>query len=105
MASIPILGSHEINLWETLMYKTPNKNKAQHWLLFDNNHYHVIMDIKAFLGVKHICHSCFKMHKSDEVFEKHKCNEVKPKQKENKATMIKDVAHYMKAAYVKGGKE
>ena len=70
MAAIPILGCHEINLWETLMYRSPNRSSGRYWLLFDNNHYHTITDIKGFLGVKHFCHNCFKMHKSKEAFQK-----------------------------------
>ena len=57
--NIPILGS-AINIWNALEYRSEDRHTQKHWLLLDNNHYHVINDIKPFRGVKQFCSTCFK---------------------------------------------
>ena len=59
MENIPVLGS-AINIWDALMYRNENKNTENHWLLYDDNHYHVINNITAFCGVREFCDKCFK---------------------------------------------
>jgi hypothetical protein len=106
MISIPILGCCSINLWEALMYKSPNRGKGQHWLLHDENHYHTITNIKGFLGVRLFCPKCFRGGERKETFEKHECDEKEKKREDNKdPTILKDIAHYMKGEFVKGSAE
>ncbi len=50
MENIPVLGS-ATNIWDALMYRNENKNTEKHWLLYDDNHYHVINNISAICGV------------------------------------------------------
>jgi hypothetical protein len=74
---LPILGSAGY-IYDSLLYKGGCiKGDRQMWLLFDDGHFNVIIDIKAFLGVREFCSRClrcFNAHdKSKEQLEKHEC--------------------------------
>jgi hypothetical protein len=97
-----MLGSCCINLWEALMYKSHYREKEQHWLLFDRNHYHVITNIRGFLAVRHFCNLCFKCSDKKGTHERHQCK-AKEGPKDN-GSMIKDISHYLRAEYCKGSK-
>ena len=97
-----MLGSCCINLWEALMYKSHYREKEQHWLLFDRNHYHVITNIRGFLAVRHFCNLCFKCSDKKGTHERHQCK-AKEGPKDNGST-IKDISHYLRAEYCKGSK-
>ena len=105
MTNIPLLGS-ALNLWECdgLMYKTEERQTEKQWLLYDENHYHVINNIIAFCAVKEFCHKCFKFfyHKKD--FEKHDCAKIQVRPENKNKAIIKDIAHYLKAEFCKGSK-
>ena len=62
---LPILSTTS-NIYNSLMYKNNTSRKCctlntcnQYWLLHDNNHYHSINNIKAFLAVDYFCPHCF----------------------------------------------
>lgn len=96
---------HTGSILDSLMYKgveAPNKI----WLLYDNGHYHVITDIKKFLGVEAFCPKCFKaLYKTSQV-KNHECDvnvhndsnskkQVKRKQKRKTCSFPKDRGHYL----------
>ena len=103
--NIPILSS-KINVWNALMYKTENRHKEQFWLLYGDNHYDAITNIKGFLAVDYFCCKCLQCFKHKETFDNHECGETKKKKKINKKSVTdKELAHYLKAAFCKGSKE
>jgi G:T-mismatch repair DNA endonuclease (very short patch repair protein) len=91
------------------MYKAPNKNKDQHWLLFDNDHYHLITNINGFLAVNHFCNKCFQCFEHKATYEKHECCSEceKPKRKINRNDhrTDKDLPHFLKSKFCNGSKE
>ena len=84
----------------------------QYWLLHDNNHYHSINNIKAFLAVDYFCPHCFQGFTNKKAFDNHKCEQCeegvcnKKKKKQVKSSRIgKDIAHYLNRQDMKGGKD
>ena len=106
--NVPILGA-KIDIWNTIMYKAPNKNKDHHWLLFDNDHYHLITNISGFLAVNHFCNKCFQCFERKTTYEKHECCSEceKPKRKINRNDhrTDKDLPHFLKSKFCNGSKE
>ena len=107
--NIPVLGS-KIDVWNMLMYKSPRREiSSQYWLLFDEDHYHSITNIRGFLAADHFCHKCFQCFKHKETFEKHECKltgeKTKKRIKRNDHRTNKDLAHYLKQGFCKGSKE
>ena len=58
-------SKHNIKIYNSLMYKNSTTRTGrtlntcnQYWLLHDNNHYHSINNIKAFLAVDYFCPHC-----------------------------------------------
>ena len=71
--NLPVLKTTS-NIYRSLMYKNNEvKSTTQYYLLFDNNHYHSINNIKAFLAVRHFCPCCLKGFQHLKDFEKHQC--------------------------------
>ena len=74
---LPILGKTGY-IYDSLLYKSDCvQGDKQMWLLYDDGHYNVISDIKAFLAVREFCHRCMKCFKNDhndkEQLAKHEC--------------------------------
>ena len=59
------------------MYQTSFKSDAYHYLLFDNNHFSPILDIKQFLNVRAFCYTCQKAFVNTQSFTDHACDENK----------------------------
>ena len=107
---IPTLGSSISLLMNCLMYKSQNRGKEQHYLLYhsDREHYDCITDIKKFLGVREFCPKCFRGFTNKDTFENHTCEECqKPKKvnQTNAAKLLKDLAHYIQRGICKGSKK
>ena len=104
MENIPILNS-KIDVWNVLMYKSVDRQKEKYWLLYDNNHYHAITNIKGFLAVKYFCDRCLTCFEHKATIEKHECDDkhCKTKLKKNKDKRInKALPHYMSSKECKG---
>ena len=80
MENIPVLGS-AINIWDVLMYRNEDKHTEKHWLLYDDNHYHVINNITAFCGVRQFCDKCFKCFVHNKEFDNHDCSKITMKKR------------------------
>ena len=104
--NIPILKS-KIDVWNVLMYKSPDKQKEKYWLLFDKNHYHAITNIKGFLAAKHFCNTCLECFEHKTTFENHDCNNKQCKQKKKNKDKInnKDLMHYFNKDVCKGSNQ
>ena len=90
------------------MYKSDKRNTEKYWLLFDNNHYHTINNIRGFLAVKHFCCKCFQCFEHKETFTNHECSltrdkKIKTKNKDPRTN--KDLAHYLQSGFCKGSEE
>jgi hypothetical protein len=61
LQNLPILGGN-VNIFNSLLYKSDNRDTITHYLLYDSEkvHYNAITDIKAFLGVRCFCNKCLK---------------------------------------------
>ena len=68
------------------------KSIEQYWLLHDNDHYHSINNIKAFLAVDYFCQPCLQGFTHKKAFDAHQCKEcneeVNTRQK-NKIRVLK----------------
>ncbi len=78
---IPIFRTTS-NIYNSLMYKNSScrhggqfKSTDQFWLLHDNDHYHSINNIKAFLAVDYFCHTCLQGFTHKKAFDSHQCEE------------------------------
>ena len=108
--NLPVLHTTS-NIYRSLMYKNNEvKSTTQYYLLFDNDHYHSINNIKAFLAVRHFCPCCLSGFYKKEGFEKHQCcnNDNGSFRKKCKNAKIhnkigKDLNHYLKDQDMKGG--
>ncbi len=77
-----MLGSSISLLMNCLMYKSLNRGKEQHYLLYDEDkgHYDCITDIKKFLGVREFCSQCLRGFSTKASYENHVCEDcLKPK--------------------------
>ena len=72
---MPILGGN-VNIFNSLLYKSDNRDTMTHDLLYDSEkvHYNAITDIKAFLGVRCFCNKCLKGFSNKNNYEKHQCD-------------------------------
>ena len=112
MEKIPMLNT-TIGIYETLMYKNDEvKSNKQFWLLHDDDHYHAINNIKAFLAIEYFCSECLHGYHHKKAFDKHECcqedcsNGSNRKQKQIKSSKIgKDLTHYLHKQSMKGGKD
>ena len=115
---MPILSTTS-NIYNSLMYKNSStrtghslKPNTQYWLLHDNNHYHSINNIKAFLAVDYFCPHCLQGFTNKKAFDNHKCEQCEDggcsKRKKKQVTnskIGKDIAHYLNRQDMKGGKD
>ena len=70
MEKTPMLNS-TIGIYETLMYKNDEvESNKQFWLLHDDDHYHAINNIKAFLAIEYFCSECRHGYHHKKVFDK-----------------------------------
>ena len=92
------------------MYKGSLNNLNKNcWLLFNNDHFDAITNIQGFLAAKYQCEKCCSCYIHKEEFTKHECSESEQFKiklvKDNKNTLPKDLAHYIKRGICKGSKE
>ena len=75
LQNLPILGG-SVNIFNSLLYKSDNRDTITHYLLYDSEkvHYNAITDIKAFLGVRSFCSKCLKGFHNKIDYEKHQCD-------------------------------
>ena len=87
---IPMLGSSVCLHMNCLMYKSLNRGREQHYLLYDDEakHYDCITDIKKFMGVKAFCHTCLKGFHHKTTYENHTCEECMKPKKVNKKMQV-----------------
>ena len=118
MDNIPILVS-KIDVYNALMYKSEARRQEHYWLLFDNNHYHAITNIKGFLSVEYFCSNCLKCFWRKAQFDEHDCRTVasdcragdcedvgRKKVRLNKDKKNnKELAHYLYPKVCKGSKD
>ncbi len=100
------------NIYNSLMYKNTTKIfNTRYWLLFDNNHYHSITNIKGFLATKYFCHTCCHCFEKENTFKKHNCADCEMGQNYSKknrkqvrnSTINKELSHYLNKKAMKGG--
>eukprot|EP00972_Heterocapsa_arctica_P048958 7211848-Heterocapsa_arctica.AAC.1 len=99
-------------VYRSLMYKSEQgRYHNQYWLLFDNEHYHAISNIEAFLAVRAFCPKCLQGFTHNEDFTKHICAECeegvfskKSKRIVKDKTLHEDVKHYLREQEMKGGR-
>jgi hypothetical protein len=55
------------------MYKSENRHTGEHWLLYDSvhAHFHVITDIRKFVGANFYCNECCRCFKSENTYDNH----------------------------------
>ncbi len=71
--NLPVLNT-TTNIYNSLMYKNTTKIfNTRYWLLFDNDHYHSITNIKGFMAAKYFCHTCCHCFEKENSFKKHDC--------------------------------
>ena len=92
------------------MYKgSLNNPNKKCWLLFNNDHFDAITNVKGFVAADYFCDKCCGCFLHKDEFNKHECNASdQPKIKvikDNKKTLPKDMAHYIKRGICKGSKE
>ena len=110
LQNLPILGGN-VNIFNSLLYKSDNRDTITHYLLYDSEkvHYNAITDIKAFLGVRCFCNKCLKGFSNKNDYEKHQCDtNIVSKRKVDKKTetkMVKELSHYLTKGFTKGSKE
>ena len=110
--NIPVLKT-TTNLYHSLMYKNDTvRSSTQYYLLYDNNHYHSINNIKGFLAVEYFCPCCLHGYHNKKSFDTHICNDCddgvfsKQQKKQVKSSKIgKDLSHYLNTQEMKGGKQ
>ena len=69
--------SSTIDIKPSIMYQTDFKSDEYHYLLFDNNHFSPILDIKKFLNVRSFCYKCQTAFVNTQSFTEHECDENK----------------------------
>jgi hypothetical protein len=110
LQNLPSLGGN-VNIFNSLLYKSDNRDTMTHYLLYDSEkeHYNAITDIKAFLGVRCFCDKCLKGFSNKADYEKHECNtNVINKRKVDKRTetkMVKELSHYLTKNFTKGSSQ
>ena len=73
MEKIPVLQATS-SIYNSLIYRNDEvKSNKQFWLLHDNDHYHVINNIKQIIAIEYFCSECLHRFHNKESFEKHEC--------------------------------
>ncbi len=97
MEKIPVLQATS-SIYNSLIYRNDEvKSNKQFWLLHDNDHYHVINNIKQIIAIEYFCSECLHRFHNKESFEKHECClEHNRKRKQIKSfKIVKDLTHYL----------
>jgi hypothetical protein len=103
----------DVNLLNHLMYKSENRHTGEHWLLYDSvhAHFHVITDIRKFVGANFYCNECCRCFKSENTYDNHVhglCSilsdeKIQPVNKSKR--LAKECNHYMHGDIIKGSDE
>jgi hypothetical protein len=109
---LPILKCCNSIHGSLMYYNQEIKGTDQYWLLFDEDHYHSINNIRGFLAVDYFCKKCLKGFRTYKQYKEHECcedsgyNMKTRKKKQNQSSRIgKDNAQYMRKDIKKGSTE
>ena len=109
---VPVIKA-DVNLYNNLLYKSESRHNGEHWLLYDSAHsrFHVITDIRKFIGAIFYCNACCRCFKSENTYNNHfhgLCSilsdeKIQPGNKSRR--LATECNHYMHGDTVKGSDE